>query len=57
MRKGTIIKYRAIQARYKELYHRDRKRIDDVYKQLGKEFFVSARWIEEILRMELPDAN
>lgn len=53
MRTNTLKKYKAIQNRYKHLYHVERKRIDDVYNQLAEEFFMSVRWIEEVLRMDL----
>lgn len=57
MRKSSLEKYRAIQKRYKDLYHGERKRIDDVHRQLAKEFFCSVRWVEEVLRMELPEQD
>lgn len=57
MRQSTIDKYKAVQARYKHLYHTKRLRIDDVYQQLAKEFYFSVRWVEEVLRMDLSETK
>lgn len=40
----------AIRARFLQLHHQQRLRLDDVYRQLMGEFFLSERTIERILR-------
>ncbi|HLF64220.1 MAG TPA: hypothetical protein VI603_10720 [Saprospiraceae bacterium] len=40
-RRSTIVKYLAIQKRYRELYEQQRLRHDDVIKQLCQEFFIA----------------
>lgn len=57
MRASTREKYKAVQDRYKQLYHVKRMRVDDVYEKLAQEFFISVRWVEEVLRMDLTAAE
>lgn len=54
IRPSTVLKYRAIQNRYSELYNRDRLRLDDVEKRLCQEFFLSKTRVMAILKMDLP---
>jgi len=54
LRPNSLIKYRAIQNRFKELYDGHRIRVDDVYEKLGEEFFLSEIRLYEILRLDLP---
>lgn len=53
LRPATVKKYRAIQERYKVLYHEQRRRLDDVEEILTKEFFLSPGRIYIILNLEL----
>lgn len=55
LRPNSLKKYRAIQARFKELYDGRRIRIDDVYQVLCKEFFISEIRLYEIMRLDLPE--
>lgn len=53
MRPATRKKYLAIQARFKELYEVERRRLDDVHNILCEEFFLSLSRIYIILGTEL----
>jgi len=55
LRPNSLKKYRAIQARFTELYHEHRIRIDDVYERLSREFFISEIRLTEIMRLDLPE--
>lgn len=53
---GTIRKYRAIKARFNELYNTHRIRYDDVIEKLMDEFFImDSKTISRILSTDLPD--
>lgn len=51
----TLRKYRAVQARFKVLYHTDRLRRDDAYKKLCEEFFISQSRLFYILGLDIPN--
>jgi len=53
MRPATRKKYEAIQARFKQLYEVERRRLDDVHNILTEEFFLSLSRIYLILGTEL----
>lgn len=53
LRPSSLLKYRAIHARYHHLYNVERKRIDDVEEQLCSEFFLSRSRVLIILKMDL----
>lgn len=53
IRPSTLNKYRAIQARYKQLYDEERRRIDDVERILCAEFFLSSARIYFVLNLDL----
>lgn len=51
----TIKKYRAIQARFAQLYEQERRRYDDVMGTIKEEFFIQSEvTVLRILRCELP---
>lgn len=50
---NTLRKYRAMQERFRELYHVRRLRIDDVYEQLGEEFFMQPASITRALSADV----
>lgn len=54
IRPSTLEKYRAIHKRFKHLYDVERKRIDDVERQLCAEFFLGSHRLRLILKMDLP---
>lgn len=55
MRPTTVEKYRAVQARYHELFNVQRLRIDDVMARLSQEFFLCESRLVLILKCELPE--
>ena len=57
MRPATIQKYKAIQARYKELFEVQRLRLDDVMKTLSQEFFLCEARIVIILKINFDDEH
>lgn len=56
MRRGTALKYKAIQNRFEVLYNVQRLRYDDVIDKLMEEFFITERTtIHRIMRINVPD--
>ena len=51
MRPASIAKYKAIQARYKQLFEVDRLRLDDVMQTLTREYFLCEARIVIILKI------
>jgi hypothetical protein len=45
-------RHEAIRARFLQLHHHERMRLDDVYRRLVQEFFLSERTIERIIRKQ-----
>lgn len=52
-RPNSLIKWRNIQTRFKELYQVERRRMDDVEKVLCGEFFISPGRLAIILKMKI----
>ncbi len=50
-----ILKYRMIQNRLHQLYNVERKRIDDVYSILEKEFLLSEARLKKIINLKVPE--
>lgn len=56
MRRGTALKYRAIQQRFEVLYNVNRLRYDDVLEKLMEEFFITEKTtVQRIMKMDVPD--
>lgn len=53
IRHSSLLKYKAIQERFKHLYETQRLRLDDVETTLCQEFFLSRHRIMIILKMDL----
>ena len=53
MKKRTVNKYRAIQARYQLLYNVERMRFDDCIRRLSEEFFISETTVRRVIVSEI----
>jgi hypothetical protein len=55
-RPATLAKYRAVKARFRELFDVERRRVDDCYKMIMQEFFITSEvTVERMIRVELPE--
>jgi hypothetical protein len=52
---NQLRKYRAVQERFRYLYDIERVRLDDVYRKVEDQFFITRDRIDRILKMELPN--
>ena len=50
----AMARYYSIQQLFKDLYTRQRLRIDDVYVTIFETYFIGQKRINEILQMEIP---